>query len=147
MRRLGERAFAAAPPATAAARTDVVQGRYLRLESVADWEAASRMRPGEAVRWDVEISANAPEPGRVSIGVSATGDVVLRVDVRLCALPWRGEECPGGAVTLRHGWEVPRDGGTVVLARTDATAVSRLRLDVALARGRTARARRRRRQV
>jgi len=129
---LGSTAGATAPPAAAAVRTDVVQGRHLRLESVADWEAAGRMRPGEAVRWDVEVSANAPEPGQVSIGVSATGDAVLRIDVRLCALPWRGEECPGGAVTLRDGWEVPRDGGTVVLARTDATAVSRLRLDVAL---------------
>ncbi|GAA5147682.1 hypothetical protein GCM10025768_08250 [Microbacterium pseudoresistens] len=122
----------AATPAEAAPTTEVVQGRYLRLVSTADWTQALRLTPGNPVRWDIEISAAAPDPGTVSVGMSASGDTVLLVDVRLCARAWQGEECPGGADALRTDWEVPRDGAVAALTTFADDAVAHLRLDVRL---------------
>src|SRR5690349_25128393 len=84
-------------PAVAAPTTAVVQGQVLRLVSVADWDAAASLRPGEPVQWDVTVSADAPDPGTVSIGISARGDADLLVDAHVCMRAWEGSECPGGA--------------------------------------------------
>ncbi|MBW1638959.1 hypothetical protein G3H63_07685 [Microbacterium resistens] len=122
-----------AAPALAATTTEVVQGRYLRLESTADWEAASRLSAGDALRWDVRISADAPDPGRIVVGLVATGGVGLTVDARLCLHDWQGEVCPGGETVLLRDVEVRRDGVRVPLGEFDADAVGAVRLDVSLA--------------
>lgn len=122
-------------PAWAAPTTEVIQGSVLRLVSVADWEAASNQRSGDPVRWDVAISADSPEPGTVSVGVSARGEAPLMLDASLCLQDWRADECPGGATVLRTGWEVPRDGAEVVLAKVSDTQVAHLRLSVRLGPG------------
>lgn len=122
----------AAAPAWAAPTAEVIEGQYVRLVSVVDWEGAADMAPGETMRWDVEVSADAPEPGTLTIAVSATGETPLVVDATLCLEAWRGDECPGGVETLRTGWDVPRDGGQVTLREVDAADVAHLRLDVAL---------------
>lgn len=123
----------AATPAWAAPTTEVIQGRVLRLVSVADWEAATRLLPGQPVRWDVAVSADAPDPGSITLGVSARGDAPLLLDVELCMREWQDAECPGGAETLESGWSVPRDGSEIVLADFAATDTAHLRLWVALA--------------
>lgn len=126
-------ALALPSPAWAAPSTQVVQGEVLRLVSVADWDAASSLRPGVPVRWDVVVSAAAPDPGTVTIAVSATGDAPLRLGVALCPTAWQESGCPGGETTLHSDWSIPRDGSEVALADITDTEVARLRLTIALA--------------
>ena len=72
-----------AAPAWASPTTEIIQGRILRLVSVADWEAAGSLLPGQQVRWDVAVSAVAPDPGIVTIALSATGEAPLLLDVSI----------------------------------------------------------------
>lgn len=116
-------------PAAAAPTTEVVQGEYLRLVSVADWESANRMLPGASARWDVTVSADAPEPGTVAIELSADGDLSLEADVRVCASPWRGERCPGGADVVHRDLTLPLDDRAEIMTISD-TDVAHVRLDV-----------------
>jgi len=103
--------------------------------SVADWDAAGSLLPGEPVQWDVAVSADAPDPGTVTIGVSATGDAELVVDATLCMQPWAASGCPGGETVLRSDWSLPRDGAEVVLTRMADTETAHVRLSIALAAG------------
>lgn len=123
----------AATPAWAAPSTRVVQGDVLRLVSTADWDAASSLLPGQPVQWDVEVSADAPDPGTVSIGISAVGDAPLLIDASLCMQAWQPGGCADGAVQLHTAWDIPRDGVEVALAEIADTDVAHLRLTVALA--------------
>lgn len=125
----------AAPAADADPATQVVQGRYVRIVSTADWSAAAAMGPGAGVRWDLEISAAAPSPGAVRVGVSATGDAAVSADVRLCSVAWQGDACAGATRVLRRAWDVPRDGRTVALDAMSSDEVAHVRLDVRLAAG------------
>lgn len=118
--------------ATAAPTTQVIQGDVLRLVSVADWDAASRLLPGEPVRWDVAVSADAPDPGAVRIAVSARGDAPLVVDVWLCLREWTAAGCPGGATELRTAWSIPRDGTEISLTEVTDSQVAHVRLAIAL---------------
>ncbi|UPL13400.1 LPXTG cell wall anchor domain-containing protein [Microbacterium galbinum] len=122
----------AAAPAWAAPTTEVIQGRVLRLVSVADWARASRLLPGEPVQWDVAVSASPPDPGTVTIAVSAAGDAPLLVDAALCMQEWQESGCPGGAEELESGWSIPRDGSEVALAAFPSTDVAHLRLWITL---------------
>lgn len=124
-----------AVPAWAAPTTEVIQGRVLRLVSVADWDAAGALLPGQQVRWDVTVSARAPDPGRVTIALSATGGAGLVLDVSMCRRAWEGSGCPGGAVTLRSAWEIPRDGAEVRLVDVADSEVANVRLIIGLADG------------
>lgn len=126
-------ALALVAPASAAEDTEVVQGEYVRLVSVADWDRAAGMAPGESMRWDLEISADAPEPGTLAVAMSAAGETPLVIDAALCFEEWRGETCPGGAEDLRTDWAVPRDGDLVVLDEVNAADVVHVRLDIVLA--------------
>lgn len=123
----------AAGPAWAAPSTQVVQGEVLRLVSVADWDAASSLLPGQPVQWDVTVSAEAPDPGVVAVGVSAIGDASLMIDVLRCTREWDESRCPGGPTTLESGWRIPRDGAEVDLFEMADTEVAHLRLVVSLA--------------
>ncbi|CAH0155921.1 hypothetical protein SRABI76_00911 [Microbacterium oxydans] len=125
-------ALLVAAPAGAAPTTQVIQGDVLRLVSVADWDAASSLRPGAPVQWDVAISADAPDPGLVSIGVSASGSAPLLVDVSLCARAWEATGCPGGATALRTAWSIPRDGAEVELTRIADDQTAHVRLAITL---------------
>jgi hypothetical protein len=118
--------------AWAAPSTQVIQGEVLRLVSVADWDAASRLLPGEPVQWDVAVSADAPDPGTVRIAVSAHGDAPVTVDASLCMREWEEDGCPGGATELRTAWSIPRDGAEIALAEIADTEVAHLRLAITL---------------
>ncbi|WP_136034377.1 hypothetical protein [Microbacterium sp. PF5] len=125
-------ALAAPAAAVAAPSTEVVQGQVLRLVSVADWDAARDLRPDRPVQWDVQVSADAPDPGVVRLGVSASGSARLRLDIALCAEPWQDAVCPAGATVLRTDWSVPRDGAEVPLTAMRDTETAHLRLTIAL---------------
>lgn len=126
---------ASASPAWASPTTEVIQGQVLRLVSVADWDAAGTLLPGQPVQWDVAVSADAPDPGTVTIGVSATGDAPLLLDASLCGEEWQVDGCPGGESVLRSGWEIPRDGSEIRLAEMADTDIAHLRLSIALRGG------------
>ncbi|KQR47742.1 hypothetical protein ASF87_01905 [Microbacterium sp. Leaf161] len=123
----------AAGPAWAAPSTQVVQGDVLRLVSVADWDAASSLLPGQPVQWDVTVSAEAPDPGVVAVGVSASGDASLIVDAYRCELEWDETGCVGDVEELTTGWPIPRDGAEVALLEMADTEVAHLRLVISLA--------------
>ncbi|WEK60628.1 MAG: hypothetical protein P0Y60_15185 [Candidatus Microbacterium colombiense] len=118
--------------AWAAPTTQVIQGDVLRLVSVADWDAASSLLPGEPVRWDVAISAEAPDPGTVRIAVSATGDAPLMIDASICTSAWEQSGCPGRETDLRADWSIPRNGSEITLAEIADTEVAHLRLVITL---------------
>jgi hypothetical protein len=132
---LAAAAVLSAQSAWAAPTTEIVQGDVIRLESVADWDATSSLTPGEPVQWDVAISADAPDPGTVTIGVSATGGTALVIDASLCMQPWTANGCPGGETELRSGWDIPRDGGETAIARMADTETAHVRMSIALASG------------
>ncbi|WP_337005629.1 MULTISPECIES: hypothetical protein [unclassified Microbacterium] len=119
-------------PAWAAPTTQIIQGSVLRLVSVADWEAAGSLLPGQPVRWDVAVSADAPDPGVVRIAVSATGDAHLLVDVAMCLQEWTATGCPGGETELRTAWSIPRDGVEVPLVSIPDTQTAHVRLAIVL---------------
>lgn len=118
--------------AWAAPETQVIQGSVLRLVSVADWAAAGSLLPGQPVQWDVEVSADAPDPGAIRIAVSATGEAHLLLDISTCAEAWTESGCRSGATTLRTGWDIPRDGVEVPLLQVADTETAHLRLGVVL---------------
>lgn len=119
--------------ASAAVTTNVIQGQVLRLESVADWDAASTLTPGEPVQWTVAVSANAPDPAKVRIFLSAAGDAPLTVDVALCPREWDADGCSDGATPVKTAWDVPRDGVFTPLTTISTSEVAHLRLSIALA--------------
>ncbi|MDR2322242.1 MAG: LPXTG cell wall anchor domain-containing protein [Microbacterium sp.] len=119
-----------AAPAQAAVVTETVQGRYVQIVSSADWSDAAAMSDGRSVRWDLTVSAHAPDPGSVRVSVSASGAAPLSVDVRTCAESWQDSGCPSGERTLRAGWVVPRGGQPVEVEAISADDVAHLRLDV-----------------
>ncbi|WP_149083401.1 MULTISPECIES: hypothetical protein [Microbacterium] len=112
--------------------SEVIQGDVLRLVSIADWESAGGMLPGRPVRWDVEVSAQAQEPGRIRIGVRATGDARLRVDVALCAERWGPAGCASGSTIVRDDWSIPRDGTETPVTEIPHSETAHLRLTIAL---------------
>lgn len=125
--------LAQASPAEASPSTEVVEGAYLKLVSVADWERAADLGAGEKATWDVAISADAPEPGTIEIALSAEGGTPLVVDAALCRVEWRGEDCPEGAAPLRSAWNVPRDGEAVRIGEVGSDEAVHLRLAVGIA--------------
>lgn len=128
-------ALASPTPAWATPTTQVVQGEVLRLVSVADWNAASALRPGVPVQWDVAVTADAPDPGMVQVTVSARGDAPLSVDIAVCDTAWQQAGCPGGATQVRTGWSIPRDGGEIAIAGFADTEEAHIRLAIALGAG------------
>jgi hypothetical protein len=119
--------------ASAATTTEVIQGDVLRLVSSADWDAASTLSPGEPVVWDVSVSANAPDPAAVRIGLRAAGGAPLVVDIMLCTQDWDPDGCAGEAMTIETAWSVPRDGILVPLTTASTADETHLRLSVAVA--------------
>ncbi|SDS18391.1 hypothetical protein SAMN04489809_1275 [Microbacterium paraoxydans] len=141
MRRRGVAALFAAPlllavavPSVARAEptSEVIQGDVLRLVSIADWDSAGGLLPGQPVQWDVEVSADAEEPGRIRIGVRATGDARLRVDIALCSEPWGASGCASGSTVVRDDWSIPRDGAEVPVTEIAHSETAHLRLAIAL---------------
>jgi hypothetical protein len=119
-----------AGPAHAQETTRVIEGEHLRIVSTADWDRAARLAAGERLLWTLEISASAPDPGRIDIGVRADGALPLLLDAALCSVGWEGDECPGERTLLREGWAVPRDGATEWLGELGSDDVGHLQLAV-----------------
>ncbi|GAA4781637.1 hypothetical protein [Microbacterium gilvum] len=120
---------AAAVPASAAESTEVYQGSVIRVVSVADWERAGRLAPGEAVDWTLDISASPPDPGTLEVGVRGGGELPVSLDAETCSRPWQGASCTGERTTLLEGWR-PAGDGTTWIEEVDADRSVHLRLVV-----------------
>ena len=103
-------AAASAIPAPAQAASDerVVQGRVIRLVSIEE-SRMSDMAPGTSAVWLVGISADAPNPGTLTVSLSSDGDpgLGLRYDVQSCVTRWESGAC---AESLVREQTVPVDG-------------------------------------
>ncbi|WP_235934139.1 signal peptidase I [Agromyces humi] len=98
-------------PASAAVEESVVQGQVLRLTAIGDPELMQRMTPGDTVAWEVGISADAPEPGTIDVGMIGGGDAGLGlvVEASWCAVRWTGGACDD-PVPLLAPEPLPVDG-------------------------------------
>ena len=93
----------AAQPAHAAEVETVTTSAYLQLTSISDPDQISSMTPGAPVPWQVGIDAFPPEPGRVHVGIAATGVLLspgdMTLEIRACAVRWVAGVCSTGATT------------------------------------------------
>ena len=124
-----------AAPASAAPVSEVIEGEHLRIVSTVDPETMQNMVPGDAVVWDVAVSADAPEPGQVDLSLIGDGVLGLIVEVRQCDSEWTMTGCPGGETTLFASAAVPLDGSARPLTDFSADDTAYLRLDVRLPGG------------
>lgn len=96
-------ALAAAPsPAQAAPVEQVVEGRYLRLTTIADPLRMTRLSPGDSASLLLGVSTIAEAPGTValSLGVETSGGASLHLRVVECAGPPSGGACTDGREVL-----------------------------------------------
>lgn len=94
-------------------RTETHRGEHLEITSVYVPSLQRSLAPGEPVRWDIGIRADAPEPGRIRVGLQAEGALALHVTVHACSRPWSDtpastpvpvtEVCEGTPLRLRQG--------------------------------------------
>lgn len=121
-----------ATPAAAAPTTEIVQGTHVRIASTADWSAMSRLSPGRPEPWMLTITADAPDPGEMSVSVRSTGSLALLVDAAACPVPWEAGSCPHGRIDLSRLSPVP-SARTVLWNARPAQEPIHLLLNVSLA--------------
>lgn len=117
--------FAVPQPAQAADIESQVNGQYLTLLSIVDPNAMENMTPGRPVGWQVGISAHAPSPGLVHIGISAEGALAragtLELSIRGCSQRWVAGLCSSGDSL----W-LPMQDVTLATAPTGSTGIREL---------------------
>lgn len=83
-------------------------GDILRMRDFGDVEKMRSLSPGASATWTVDVWADAPEPGDVTVsigsgaGVEALADS-LTIDVRECAMTEAEAPCPSGSELLARG--------------------------------------------
>ena len=82
--------------------TAEVRGQYLRMRAVGDEAEMLNLSPGASANWTVDVWADAPDPGTISLAIgsgqlSAALAAELLVDVRTCAQIVPVKQCPGGS--------------------------------------------------
>ncbi|WP_245599694.1 signal peptidase I [Nakamurella lactea] len=90
-----------ARPANASAgiQERVISGSVITLITVGDEAAMTNLQPGQPVRWQVGVSSDPPEPGRIDLTVMVSGPLAstpggLQLSVSSCAERWRAGHCP-----------------------------------------------------
>lgn len=121
-----------AAPARAADTVTIVTGRYLTLTSIADLDRLTSMTPGTTVPWQVGVSANPPDPGTVTLAVSASGSAALQLtsQVSSCPTRWVDGVCSGGATLLQPTRTIPLDGSPRTLVTMRSAEQSWILFDV-----------------
>lgn len=92
------------PPAAAAPTEQITSGSHITLTTIGDARAMTSMAPGLAADWVVGVQADAPDPGRIVVGLAGSGSTALGMTAAIssCAERWVDGNCPGGATAL---WE------------------------------------------
>lgn len=99
---VGAAATDASRGTTQATTVTEAHGEFLHLRAVGDNAEMLGLTPGSSANWTVDIWADTPDPGRVSVEIGS-GRITLPlaeellVDVRSCAQLVSMDECPGGA--------------------------------------------------
>lgn len=90
----------------AGSEAEVVHSDHLTLTSIGDAVAMRSMTPGVPVVWQVGVTANAPEPGRIDVFVEGAGSHALgfSAEIRVCGVQWVNGFCAG------KEYPVPADG-------------------------------------
>ena len=116
--------------AYAAPERRVIQGEVLQIVSTLDHVAAGSLAPGERIGWALEISADAPDPGRIDVSLERHGALEVQVGVSHCDVPWPDGVCAAGERLLHSARPAPLDGSRVHLVTTAADAAAYLHLVV-----------------
>lgn len=124
-----------AVPAQAQPQQEVIQGEYLQLISVVDPEEMVNMMPGDEVRWEVTVSAQAPEPGVIELGLSAAGNLALEVKIENCEVAWQQGVCPTDSAMLHSTQLVDLTGTQEALMAVDAVSQAQLLITVEMPEG------------
>ncbi|MEJ7649285.1 MAG: LPXTG cell wall anchor domain-containing protein [Nakamurella sp.] len=91
-------AVAGAPDARAATVERVVQGSVLRLTTIGDDAAMTRMQPGVPVVWQVGVTTRTLEPGTIDLALRVSGPLAtspsgLQLRVSACDSRWVAGRC------------------------------------------------------
>lgn len=118
------------PPGQARAETteNVIRGRSFTLISIGDQERMTHMVPDDPVPWQVGVTAQARQPGTVTISLAALGALALnpnglQVMVAVCAKRWVQSACPSG----EQEQVLPR--GPAAALTTHPVTISSMRAD------------------
>ncbi|MGX4655193.1 signal peptidase I [Micromonospora sp. SCSIO 07396] len=118
------------PPSQARAETteNVIRSRSLTLISIGDQDRMTHMVPEDPVPWQVGVTAQAKQPGTVTISLAALGVLALnpnglQVMVAVCAKRWVESVCPAGEQEL----VLPRGPATELT--THPVTISSMRAD------------------
>ncbi|MBF4570148.1 signal peptidase I [Plantibacter sp. VKM Ac-2880] len=104
---------AAAAPAHAQPRVDVVSGEVVVLTSVGDPAAMQNLGPGRSTPWQVGIHTKpAATPGSIDVSMVGSGSSALGLvmEVDACSVRWTASGCDGTATHLFDEMPVPVDG-------------------------------------
>ncbi|OWV11537.1 signal peptidase I [Micromonospora wenchangensis] len=87
--------------ARAGTTENVIRSRSLTLISIGDQDRMTHMVPDDPVPWQVGVTAQARQPGTVTISLAALGALALNPDglqvmVAVCARRWVESACPAG---------------------------------------------------
>ena len=92
-------------PGPGHAESRLITGEHLRMQTEGDTEQMRNLAPGQSVVWTVGVWAEAPDPGRIRLGITGGGDLAgvddaLTVSVTACSTRWVGDRCPSQAHEL-----------------------------------------------
>ena len=114
----------------------------LRIRDFGDTEKMRHLSPGASAAWTVDVWADAPEPGTVTVSVGP-GEVseaiaqALFIDVRVCAMTESEAQCPTGSERLIRGMPlselVPAADGGLKLLDMDSDDSRRIEVTATLA--------------
>lgn len=124
----------AAHAATAPA-DDLIEGDYLRLETI-ETPGMTNLAPGASATWTVGVWADAPEPGEIGVTAhvaDAPRSGEFSAHVTSCDRPWRSEGCPGDETLIADGLDLAALAGEGTALETfDADSQRWFRFEVTL---------------
>lgn len=102
-----------ADPADGGRETTLITGEFLRMQSVGDRSQMRNLAPRQPVTWDVEVWAEAPDPGVIRLGITGAGELAetpgaMTVSVHECSEPWSEGGCSTGAEELLRAESLDR---------------------------------------
>ncbi|WP_221585950.1 hypothetical protein [Microbacterium sp. G2-8] len=107
-----------------------IEGEHLRIVSTLDHEAAGSLANGERIGWTLEVSADAPSPGRIDVLLEGRGELAVKVAVSRCEVAWQDGVCAAGETVLHPAAPGPLDGSRVHLVSAAASGVAHLHVTV-----------------
>lgn len=102
-----------------ATETRTAHGDHLRMSASGDADQMRNLSPGHSATWTVDVWAEAPEPGDISLDIGADGTLAdvrdaMTVTVTMCSQRVAEADCDNGATSLITDTSLSelRDDGT-----------------------------------